>query len=221
MKTLHHTDRLNVCEPIGPPIQSNQFYAYLWIREKNGKFPAGTPYYVGKGKGRRAFSNHKGGLRPPVNTSCIVVMPRSSEQEAYDSEKELIRNWGRLDIGTGCLRNHTDGGEGGTTLGFLGHRHTEESKLKISSSKEGCLGTRLGVVVSQETQKKMSIARMGRVPTNKGKKYSPELRQQMSSAQRKRFETESAWNKGKAWSPSARLKMSIAARKRWEKVNGK
>jgi len=30
------------------------FYTYLWLREKDGTYPAGTPYYAGKGCGNRA-----------------------------------------------------------------------------------------------------------------------------------------------------------------------
>jgi hypothetical protein len=186
------------------------------MRDKDGEHPAGTPYYVGKGKGIRAFTKHSGHIQPPIDKSRIIVMFRDSEQEAYDTEKELINNWGRIDIGTGCLRNLTDGGEGNITRGFLGHKHTEESNRKNSEAHKGRPGPRLGVVVSLETKEKMSVARRGKVPPNKGKKYSPELCVKMGPAQKKRFETETIWNKGKQWSPETRLKMSIAAKKRFE-----
>jgi hypothetical protein len=198
-----------------------QFYCYLWMRDKDGTFPAGTPYYAGKGKGLRAFTKHSGSVQPPADKSRIVVMYRGSEQEAYETEKELIHNWGRLDIRTGCLRNHTDGGEGNITRGFLGWKHTEESNRKNSEAHKGRPGTRLGITASQETRSRMSKSRLGVEPGNKGKKYPPELCLKMGPAQKKRFETEVAWNKGKSWSPEVRLKMSIAAKKRWEKVNGK
>jgi hypothetical protein len=98
------------------------FYAYLWLRED------GTPYYAGKGSGYRAFKNTPDRcVYRPVNSARILVFYRSSEQEAFDTEKELIRNWGRLDLGTGCLRNRTDGGEGGS-----GYRHTEDFKMRYA-----------------------------------------------------------------------------------------
>ena len=81
------------------------FYAYLWLR------PDGTPYYAGKGSGNRGFERSGHIVNPPKDKSRIIILVRSSEQAALDTEMELIRNWGRKDIGTGCLRNRTSGGE--------------------------------------------------------------------------------------------------------------
>ena len=91
------------------------FYTYLWLRED------GTPYYVGKGKGKRAI--RKGS---PADLNCILIQEHESESDAFFVEKFLIAYYGRKDIGTGILRNRTDGGEGVT-----GHRHSEESRQKI------------------------------------------------------------------------------------------
>jgi hypothetical protein len=83
-----------------------QFYVYLWLRED------GTPYYVGKGHGKRAFTSKDHTCHKPVDDSRILILNRDSEQEAFETEKELIANWGRKDLGTGCLRNLTNGGDG-------------------------------------------------------------------------------------------------------------
>lgn len=89
----------------------------------------GTPYYVGKGIGYRAFHlNHN--VRVPKDKSCILIFERNSEQEALNTEQELISNWGRKDIGTGCLRNVTSGGE----VGPVGAVRTAEQRLKISQA---------------------------------------------------------------------------------------
>ena len=110
----------------------SQYYCYLWIREKDGEYPAGTPYYVGKGKGYRAFEPHlKGALNRPSSLSNIFVFNCKSEDHAYKTEIELIHNWGRLDLQTGCLRNQTFGGDGGATRGNTGMKHSEESKEKM------------------------------------------------------------------------------------------
>jgi len=82
-----------------------RFYAYLWLRED------GTPYYAGKGQKDRAFHSDGHGVHRPKERSRILVFERASEQEALETETELIHNWGRKDLGTGCLRNLSDGGE--------------------------------------------------------------------------------------------------------------
>lgn len=82
-------------------------YAYLYLREDS------TPYYVGKGTGRRAFrgGRFKRDIYPPLDRSRIILLPRASAQEAFQTEIELISNWGRKDLGTGCLLNRTAGGD--------------------------------------------------------------------------------------------------------------
>lgn len=73
---------------------------------------AGSPYYIGKGHGRRAFTKH-GNVPLPNDKSKIVILSDGlSEATAHAEEKRLIALHGRIDMGTGCLRNRTDGGEG-------------------------------------------------------------------------------------------------------------
>lgn len=96
------------------------FYAYLWLREN------GTPYYVGKGKGRRALKSADHCVRRPKDRSRIVIILCRNEAEAFETEKNLILNWGRKDNGTGILRNMTDGGDGPS-----GYRFSEELKARL------------------------------------------------------------------------------------------
>jgi len=98
-------------------------YVYFWLRRD------GTPYYVGKGKGRRGFvtSNHQ--ICRPRDAVNILVQEYSSDQEAYEVEKFFIAFYGRKDLGTGCLHNRTDGGEGGATR--CGRKSSPETREKI------------------------------------------------------------------------------------------
>ena len=96
------------------------FYTYLWLRED------GTPYYVGKGFGDRAFIRDNHRIPRPKNKSRILVQDFPSEQDAFAAEKFLINYYGRVDLGTGCLRNLTEGGEG-----CSGRICKDETKQKI------------------------------------------------------------------------------------------
>jgi len=86
---------------------SFEFYTYLWLRLD------GTPYYAGKGKGKRAFQNDGHYVPCPKDTERIILQHWPSEEEAFEAEKLLIAVYGRVDQGTGVLRNLTDGGDGG------------------------------------------------------------------------------------------------------------
>jgi ribosomal protein L24E len=124
------------------------FYTYLWLRED------GTPYYVGKGKGNRAYTRHLAPNRkmkaPPKE--CIVIYPAESEADAFEAEIALIWYYGRKDLGLGCLRNLTNGGEGTYGPKTLEHRlkigaahrgmkRTAETKRNIAESHIGILHT--------------------------------------------------------------------------------
>jgi hypothetical protein len=90
-----------------------KFYVYAFVRLD------GSPYYVGKGQGKRAYvKRSKGCAQLPKNPDQIVKLRTGlTESAALQWEINLIRLWGRKDLGTGMLRNHTDGGDG--TSGFV------------------------------------------------------------------------------------------------------
>lgn len=89
----------------------NNYYVYLHLKQTNGE-----PFYVGKGKNRRAFNlKHRNNLWNKVmlkyGVDIIIISDKLTEKEALDLECILIKRIGRIDLGTGPLTNLTDGGE--------------------------------------------------------------------------------------------------------------
>jgi hypothetical protein len=85
----------------------DNFVVYAYCRED------GTFYYIGKGRPRRPYGKRKEGIKPPRDRDRILILHSGlSEQTAFDFEEKLILFYGRKDLGTGLLRNMTNGGEG-------------------------------------------------------------------------------------------------------------
>jgi hypothetical protein len=98
------------------------FYVYLYHRND------GTPYYIGKGIGGRAWKHHKSDcIHPPNNPANITIIAhRLEEAESFLLERMLISKFGRRDLDTGILRNRTDGGQGSS-----GRIATESQRNKM------------------------------------------------------------------------------------------
>jgi len=94
-------------------IQPDGFYVYAYLRTKDSfQGPKGSPYYIGKGKGQRAWDLVRR-VKPCKSQSNIKILRDNlTESEALAYERELIQKYGRLDLGTGILHNLTDGGQG-------------------------------------------------------------------------------------------------------------
>ena len=131
---------------------------YQWLRED------GSPYYIGIGTPRRPYIKRRSCGYPPPKERIVILHEDLEWEEACKIEKELIAFYGRKDIGTGILRNLTNGGDG-----VQGYRFTEETKKKLSELNKGENSPRYGKKTSEETKKKLSEANKGRNNNN----YTP------------------------------------------------
>ena len=178
------------------------YYTYAYLREDK------TPYYIGKGKGNRAYRRSKDRtIKPPKDKSRILILKQNlTEEEAFKHEIYMITVFGRKDLGTGILHNRTDGGEGSSGImkseeqkrkqselmkgRFLGKNHPQYGKKGINSHNYGKLH-------SEEHRKKNSEAKKGKIPWNKGKSPSEETRRKKSEAMKGKFEGENHPQYGK------------------------
>ena len=143
-------------------VNPNRFYTYAYLREDK------TPYYIGKGSGKRIYASKGRPCNKPKDKSRIIFLKQNlTEEEAFKHEKYMIAVFGRKDIGTGILNNKTDGGEGSS-----GHIIKKETRMKISekvSGKNHPLYGRIGelhhgygVPRNEETKQKISNTLKGK-----------------------------------------------------------
>ena len=132
----------------------NDYYTYAYLRKD------GTPYYIGKGRGYRAYYKHRQLVRQPPVGRILFLKKNLTEEEAFRHEVYMISVLGRKDLGTGILRNLTNGGEGTS-----GWSPTDATRKKMSESQKGRKHSseaiekmrqkHLGRVASQETLEKL------------------------------------------------------------------
>lgn len=200
-----------------------KFYAYMYLHEN------GIPYYVGKGHKWRVYDHCNHRAKPPKNREQIILEHYLTEEDAFFAEKFLIALYGRKDLGTGCLWNLTDGGEGVTGLkrspeniekmrrASLGRKHSPESREKMRQAMRGKPKSQDHI---EKVRQAMKLRKCPWVIERNKLGPSPEIRGKMSEAAKKRWLTKPPKrDKGlRKWSETTRAKVAATRARKKEKI---
>jgi hypothetical protein len=135
-----------------------EYYTYAYLREDR------TPYYIGKGKGKRLYYKYGKNCQPPKDRGRIIKLKQNlTEEEAFKHEIYMIAVFGKKCDGTGILMNIADGGNAPPVIsGDKHHMKKEENKRKVSEKLKG-----------------KNNPRWGKEPWNKGISIKEEARQKI------------------------------------------
>lgn len=177
------------------------FYIYL-----HSTVDGSVPFYVGKGRLRRAYSKHG---RSTFWNSIVskhgfkvdIISANLNEGDAFLHEKRFIAFYGKRTLGLGPLINLADGGEGvsgHTNQNWRYRVETEESRRKKSESHKGKKRPEHSLLMKSRPRNKglcsrpvgfnqSELTKQKLRDANLGKKATPEIRQKMSQGQYRRW----------------------------------
>lgn len=155
-----------------------EYYTYVWSDR------AGVPFYVGKGKRRRAYdtksrSDEFRSIYDRGGCTVEIVDWFIHESQAHAHEARLIEKYGRRDCG-GLLVNKTDGGDGA-----VGCTPTETTRAKIREAKLNlCASSRANISASLKGRTLSETHRERIGDANRRRVYKAETLSRMSAAMR-------------------------------------
>jgi hypothetical protein len=195
----------------------NDYYTYAYLRED------GTPYYIGKGKGDRAFRNRGRAVSTPPRDRILLLKTGLTEEEAFQHEIYMIALYGRKDLGTGILYNFSDGGEGSSNpseeirrkigKAWKGKARSEETKRKLSEALKG----RKLPPRSEDHCRKISEGKKGQQPWL-GRKHREETKQKISKIRLENGKSKGEKNGMFGRNHSEQAKAQMGATKKANKV---
>ena len=177
-----------------------QFYVYQYVTE------SGSPYYIGKGSGRRMHKPHTKTVVPPIERR-IIVKDGLTNDEAKQLEGQLITQYGRK-IDGGILDNIKIN----QWACAVGWKHSDEAKKKISESNKGKIRSEQQKQNYRKPKTKEHAEKIRQA--NLGRPYAPDRAAKIS-----------ATLKGRKLSPEALAQRiekfrNTLAMKKQEKLNG-
>lgn len=145
----------------------NNYYVYLHIKETNGE-----PFYVGKGKDKRANissgrNNWWNKIYQKYGFDIIFLEENLTNEEALILEEYWIKRIGRRNTNTGLLINLTDGGENGKNRIV-----SDETKRKMSISMSKPKSAQGKANIAEAGKKRIGMRFSKEVNLKKGKKLS-------------------------------------------------
>jgi hypothetical protein len=164
------------------------FYVYAYLRSKDGRHgKKGTPYYIGKGKGRRIVETHNKISLPPDGKNIVLIAEGLTEIGAFAIERRLIKWYGRIIEDSGILLNKSEGGEGSS--GFKQAREVVEARAKKLRGRKNSeelrlrkqLARQLHPLPTAETKLKISKTKKGIPSGRKGEQATESTKQSISS----------------------------------------
>ena len=217
------------------------YYVYALTDPRKGD----QPFYIGKGSGSRAISHMyesyetTGNRRKWTTIQAIsnagltvgvsYLQENLSEQEAYDLEAHLIKQYGRKDLDEGgtltniCIDNRPPNPAGRVV--------SEETRRKHSERQKGPLNHKFGKTCSEDDKAKKRAANLAlgiTPPNHTGRKRSEETKRKQSLAAKGKAksiehrEAISLTRKGKNIGPrsdAAKAKMSAWQQRAYDFTN--